>query len=545
MTEDLTKHLYVENVEEWQKKLSAKSFSDGHPSVQTVERGIFLPAHEIETGYEGGVCDSDFNFVAGYTRRVPPQKPKGNVEYCDLLTSYAVDRENIVQLDEDVIFGGALRGHFGHFMLEGFCRLWYVIQHPELKQKILFLPYRGRHRPWFDEFFRLMGLEKERIIYVDDKPIQCRSITIPEQSCYAPSMFMKEFLTPYQAIKEHVTPSEYKKIYFTRTSYDAPQKSLNQAHCFNEKYFEDFFESRGFKIVAPEKLSIEEQISLVMGADEIASTMGTLTHWALFCKPTAKFIMFPRTHTTHLLHFQFFINAAINLKDLYIVDVSKSPLQPYSHYGACMLGSTKYWKEFVADYFGEQIDEDDDSPHFGVALDTYTDFWCRKYVGAESENFDTVLNSLKDICNRIVTLERERIKYRPVLTYQTHAAKDGWSAWMLENQISNSLDQNHDIQAIKINFSKPFYGIFYSVYYNEQEGWSQEVCNGEQAGTTGKRKPITGIKIRLDEAGASVFDLLYRVHTFDDEWTAWAKNGEELLSQGVNLNAIQIRLASK
>ena len=65
------------------------------------------------------------------------------------------------------------------------------------------------------------------------------------------------------------------------------------------------------------------------------------------------------------------------------------------------------------------------------------------------------------------------------------------------------------------------------------------------AGTTGKSKSITGIKIRLDETGAKNFDILYRVHKFDGKWTSWAKNGEELLSAGVKLNSIQIKLQPK
>lgn len=543
MAKDLTKRLYVQNVEEWISELSKNRFSDKELEVKVIERGIFLPARESEVGYEGGVCDNDFNFVAGYTRRVPPLDPEGNVEYCDLLSSYTVDRENIIQLDEDVIFGGALRGHFGHLLVECFCRLWYVLQHPELKQKILFVPYRSSsYKPWFDEFFRLMGIEKERIVYVIDKPIQCRSITIPDQSHYGPHMFMKEFLIPYLAIKEHVTPSEHKKIYLTRTNW----LESSPAKIYNEKYFEDFFAKRGFKIVAMEKLNIAEQISLIMGADEIASSMGTLTHWALFCKPTAKFIMFSRTHTTRLLHFQFFINNVIHFKNYYIVDVSKNIMYPHVHYGSeCLIGSTKYWKEFVADYFGEDISEDDDSLYLNESLEKYTDRWCKHYVGAKSENFEIVLDSVRDMCTRIITLEREKIKNRPLLTYQTHIAGFGWGEWVSEEQISNPIDQKRDVQAVKIKFSQPFYNVYYSVYFNEQEGWSKEVSNGKQAGTTGKGKPIMGIKIHLGDSGGGIFDILYRVHKFDGEWTPWAKNGEELLSQGVKLNSIQIKLESK
>ncbi|MBR4903605.1 MAG: hypothetical protein IKZ53_02965, partial [Selenomonadaceae bacterium] len=86
---------------------------------------------------------------------------------------------------------------------------------------------------------------------------------------------------------------------------------------------------------------------------------------------------------------------------------------------------------------------------------------------------------------------------------------------------------------------------YYSVYYDEKEGWTEEVSYPTWAGVTNKRKPIYGMKIRLDEAGTKEFDILYRMHKFDRTWTDWAKNGEELLSQGVKLNAVQIKLEPK
>ena len=130
-----------------------------------------------------------------------------------------------------------------------------------------------------------------------------------------------------------------------------------------------------------------------------------------------------------------------------------------------------------------------------------------------------------------------------VLTYQTYVTRKSWSKWVSENRISNSLEDKLDIQAIKINF--PNHKVFYSVYYNEAEGWSPEVSTGEMAGTTGKSKAIFGVRLQLDEAGAKEFDLLYRVHKFDDTWTPWAKNGETIYSNGQKLNAIQIKLEPK
>lgn len=533
MTADLSKRLYVKNVDEWQAELSKKRFSDRELEVKVVEHGIVLPARIIDGKWKGGVCDENFNFVAGFTREDPVSKRRGE-RFALIETSYTVDRKDIIELDEDVIFGGSLIGHFGHFMLECWSRLWYVVQNPNIQSKILFITTtHGGYHSWFDDFFRLMGIAKERIIYVK-KPMQCRSVTVPEQAAYTPITFTKEFLLPYQAIKSNVKPSEPKKLYLTRKDYEADDNI--GVHCYNEKYFEDFFVARGFKAVSMEKLPVEEQISLIMGADEIAATMGTLTHWAMFCKPNAKFIMLNRTDN-YVSGYQCIINKAFNFKNYYIVDASRNFMYAHRTLGACLLGSNKYWKEFVADYFGEQIEEDDDNLYFADSLDKYVDFWCRKYADFK----DRWLSSLKDMCNRIVALETElRIK-RPVLSYQTHVAQKGWDSWRVENQLSNSLDQ-YDIQAIKIEFTEPFHDVYYAVYYNEAEGWSEEVSSGNMAGTTGQSKPITGIKIHLDDSGAREFDILYRVHKFDGEWTSWAKNGEEIISLSEKLNSLQIKL---
>ena len=470
-------------------------------------------------------------------------------------------------------------GHFGHFIAECWSRLWYVVQNPDLKSKILFITTtHGGYKSWFDEFFRLMGIDKERIIYVR-QPTQCRSVTVPEQSQYNQFhslKFTKEFFLPYQAIKSHVTPSKNKKLYMTRKNVIVGNY---RRFCFNEEYFEDFFTAHGFKVIAPEKLSIEEQISLVTGADEIACTLGTLSHWAMFCKPTAKFIMLARDSS--IQSFQIFINEAFHVDEYYIVESYKSFLYVQSHIdGVFMLGSNRYWKEFVADYFGEKIDEDDGNSYIDAAIDKYVDTWSKKY--SDPKEITKWTDSLRSMCHRNVALETRASKNRPLISYQTHVSKKGWGVWNSENLLSNPINQQLDIQAIKIDFSEsfqetrhalyysrkkgwskknskaqmsietikrdftePFHKIYYAVYYNDKEGWSEEVTNGQMAGTTGKSKAITGIKIRLDKAGAKEFDILYRVHKFDGEWTAWAKNGEEIISNGVKLNSIQIRLKSK
>ena len=549
MEQNLSRRLYVENVTDFERNLSQKRFSDRKPEVKVIERGIVLPARLVNGTWEGGVHDKDFNFVAGYLRAIPPNKANQFSKWAVMESGYKVDRDKLVQLDEDVIFGGALIGHFGHFIMECWCRLWYVIQNPESKSKILFVLLNAGHKSWFDDFFRLMGIDKERIVYVKE-PTQCRSVLVPDQSQYSANEFTNEYLIPYQAIKSRVTPGKTKKLYLTRTIFDEDYLTWTHADkknypsrgvLFNEKYFEDrFCEWGGVNKISPETLSIEEQISLIMGAEEIVCTLGTLSNWAIFCKPDTELILLGRVHDVGTLGFQFLVHEAQKFSNCYYIDVSRDFMYKVHANSACVIGSTKYWKEFVADYFGKQIEEDDDAPYLAETLDKYVDFWYKKYSGQEEK----IVSSLKSMCRQIVTLESAVCHKRPLVKYQTHVSAKGWGdGWKIECQLSNPLDQQRDIQAIKIDF--PNHKIYYAVYFNDKEGWSKEVAAPEQAGTTGKSKAITGIKIRLDEAGAKEFNILYRVHKFDGAWTDWAKNGEAIYSHGQKLNAVQIKLETK
>ena len=533
MVEDISKRLYMPDAGNYERFINRKYFSDKELEVKTLNDGIILPPRKMETSteYSGGVCDNDFNFVAGY--------------FCDkkggwgsVISSYAVERENITHCDEDVIFGGTLILAIGHFMTECWGRLWYILQHPELKLRVAFIvSVGGSWGKVFNPFFELLNIPKERIIYVK-QPTQFKSVIIPEESVHSRYFYTKEYLVPYEYIKSRVEPGRNKKLYLTRTAYESDKR--NSVHIFGEKYFEEFFEARGFKVVSMEKLPIAEQVALISGADEIAATMGTLTHWALFCKPGTKFIMLSRMRS-HVLRLQILINL-VSCIDWCIVDVSKNFMYAEWVKGACLLGSSSYWKQFVRDYFGEDVQEDDDYLTFEDSLKDYIKFWCAKYCNAD--NMGKCIETFETMCDRIIALEHKNKATRPWFRYRVHVGKLGWLSEKLEKQVCGDTEQLNDIQAIVLGFSSPYYDVRYAVYY-PKEGWSEEVSSDEIAGTTGRAKSIMGIKIRLDESGASKFDIFYRLHAFKNEWSPWAKNGEELISLDSQLNAIQIKLIER
>lgn len=149
---------------------------------------------------------------------------------------------------------------------------------------------------------------------------------------------------------------------------------------FNEQYFEAFFASKGYEIIYPETLSLVEQIQLVSNAEEVASSLGTLSHWALFCRPGTKFTMLTRVDETGGLFVQSLINEMRKI-DWYIVDVSINFLHQHHFLEPCLMGETQYWKQYVKQMYGEEIITETWRDH----VSDYVNYYCQLHKITDSE----------------------------------------------------------------------------------------------------------------------------------------------------------------
>ncbi len=109
--DEASHRLYHTNGETWDSLFNRKYFVDRQLEVKRIERGVILPSRRNAASkkFEGGVLDADLNFVAGLFRGLT-DRGWGNI-----FSAYKVESADIDQSDEDVIFGGVLMGHFGHF----------------------------------------------------------------------------------------------------------------------------------------------------------------------------------------------------------------------------------------------------------------------------------------------------------------------------------------------------------------------------------------------------------------------------------------------
>ena len=369
-------HIYIP--ESFKEKvtlpLRRSYFSPRRLNVREVERGIFLPAivardvgekSKDKNSYRtlGGICDENFNFIAGHQLLNPRYMYLDDKHIAD---SYTVPPENITYIDETVLYGGSLMEHPGHLIVECFAdRLWWLAENADSNIKIA-VEILLRNSVWTEgrisfvrEFLDLFGISKDRLIFIE-KPTQFKKIIVPDQSaipyqyCF-PYEFTSEYIKPFQHIKERLTPGKYKKIYFTKS------KTLKK-NIIGEDYFIDFFEKKGFQIIHPEDYNMKEKAEMMYGADEVVTVDGTSSLFTVFCKPTARL-----TVLTRRINFwdiaQQLVTEALGIKDFFLVNVSGNFLDGFSGdefisyaLGMTFVYATKEFKSYVKYIYNEDID---------------------------------------------------------------------------------------------------------------------------------------------------------------------------------------------
>lgn len=554
--------IYAHNQVQWEKVSQIKYFSEKQLEVIELENGIVLPSIETERKgkYKGGVCDSDFRFQAGFLRNGSDQTK--DPLYYGLNMAYTVSKEKVKYCDEVVIFGGILVGHFGHFILESMGRLWYYIQNPDLPYKIVFTTVLEQ-KEWFWDFFRLLGIDESRICFIE-QPTQFKKIIIPEESIHSWHSYTKEYLLPYETIVKKVKSHKYKKIYLTRTQFKE-----SGAACCNEEYFEEFYKRKGFEIIAPEQYSIEEQISIVCGADEIVTTLGSISHFAMFCKKGARFTILTRVDDD-VLPAQCLVNEASEV-DWHIVDVSLNFLFATRVYGVNQIGITEHWKNYIKDTYGETIIEES----IDKSCYEYIKKWCKFYSNPyqfvkikNKEVFDVLSRMSQVLCgiklekNRFnvgkskieleTELEKKDVQLKELERAKIEILRQQWQFQVLEEYIELISNARMNIfDCLKWYKNRKKYlnelndvllkekerpALKYEIHV-AQKGWLPRMIEGKENRSNTEKLQIEAMKIYFDDKRYHIF---YSTLMSKGDWSNAATDGEMSGSTGKHIPLIGI-----
>ena len=431
---------------------------------------------------------------------------------------------------------------WGHVITDNIRRLWFLKSELFNQFKncpLVYLVCTKREEFPFgtDKAFRrlleILEIDADNFQLIE-QPTQFEKIILPDESFYIEGYrkFTNEYREAIDQIRsfglKNRTPTSSKKLYFFYGSNN-----------LGEERMAEYFKSKGYEIIRHEqRADFDEELNLLINAESFAAPIGSCAHNSVFLRDGSEAILIPRDLNAY--YYQPVIDQVHPLNVNYI----DSTLSFFNSF--CFIISEQL-KRFFGDKWDGYEEED-----FKTFLQ-YAKYYLLRSIPINPRKVNYCPTILSEFVAQLKQREDLITAYnmpprwetfQPPILYTTHVHKRGWGdGWKRENEFSNPLDQMLDILAIRVNFAN--HKVYYSVYFNEQEGWSKEVMSSEMVGTVGVHKPIYGMRIRLDEAGSKEFDILYRMHKFDGTWTDWAKNGENLYSYGQKLNAIQIKLEPK
>lgn len=392
-------------------------------------------------------------------------------------------QESIKHSSDVVIYIGLFYRLWGHVITDNLRRLWFL-KSDEFKSNfkncpIVYVPFdEGKQTieriPNFKRLLEILEVDVDKLQPIT-QPTQFNKIILPDEafSVHSPPRgFTAEYKEMIDRVVEFAiknrTPTSSKKVYYYH--------GLRSQVC--EERLAEYLKSKGYAVVSPEKLTLDEQLNLLINCEHFASTIGSCSHNAMFLRDGTEAIFIPRM-SNRFTAYQQAIDELRSLKAIYI-DTTLSVFCN-SLFGPFFYIISPQLKQFFGDKSDSYEEEDfknflqyvKNSMNKSLAFNKNA----MTYYKPIFEDFMLQLKQRQDLitaCNMPPNWE----KFQPVsFCYQTHVSHKGWSEWLGTEQISNDLDQQWQTEAIKIHH--PTHKIYYSVYWNDKEGWSEEVTNGE------------------------------------------------------------------
>ena len=307
-------------------------------SYRSMEDAYILPYKNIEGKIGGGVVDSNLEF----DERTSIHNKLGIM--------YEFDRESVVCRDEKVIYLGMFHKIWGHCISDNLQRLWFLMTDTYKQHfrgyKLLYIPYEGfRFSDNFTQLLEKLGIDVSTFSPVEEL-YRYSGVIIPDECFFTPDGDVRYFTREYQDMIEKIKASadisnhvKASKLYFTH-------RTSSKSKAIGEKYLEEFFKARGYKIIAAERYSFEEQLYMLQNCSEFAATVGSVSHNSIFLAKGAKVLLIPRAN--YLTGYQLALDQLTDAEIFYI----SADLSAYSNAKEPWAGPFYYYiSDCLLDYF--------------------------------------------------------------------------------------------------------------------------------------------------------------------------------------------------
>ncbi len=336
--------------------------------VERYPRGIIV--NEQRRGF--GVFDDKFNFV-----KSSRQMRKNNGQFVPKF-----NHDTVPYVDDDAVFIGNCYPQFGHFLLEHINRAYVALDKKYQKMKFVLINDRSLN-PVPEYMFillELLGIPRENILILEHTT-RFRNVYVPHQGfnlpIYSSAKFGKIFARMADSVKTGKV--KYDKVYVSRAK-------LNTRKTYGEEKVQKIFERNGYKIIYPETLSLEKQISIFKTCKYLAGCAGTALHMALFMKKGGTVIQIKRnTVFDDNAPTQYLLNETVGLNSIFINSSIERISTGHGSNMPQMIGVNDNMRAFFDDFGFKVKDTDfehDESAHsdYEAALREYQEKHGSKFM---------------------------------------------------------------------------------------------------------------------------------------------------------------------
>jgi capsular polysaccharide biosynthesis protein len=250
---------------------------DGSPTITAVESAIFIPGHDC-------LYDS-----AGTRIRESCLLRGPGLEEVARRTQERIEVPSRLDIQgSDMIFGGWLPPHWGHFLTEGIARLWVVRRHRHLSGlPLLFTTAIADIAP-IKRFFIAADIPAAAITHFS-KPTSIKRIHMPSASFRNRGTAHPIHLDlPHAVARQLRTEARPRWRTSSQPIYLSRTRLRGQRRFRNEEMLEQHLASRGILAVYPEHLSFADQVRLVNEHDIFVGCWGSAFHNLAFrVEPTS------------------------------------------------------------------------------------------------------------------------------------------------------------------------------------------------------------------------------------------------------------------
>jgi capsular polysaccharide biosynthesis protein len=184
------------------------------------------------------------------------------------------------QLEGDYYFLDCVySGHFGHLVTEVLCRLWgwdrARQELPGIKALFHSRPSKGKLGTLERQLFRAYGIPEADLVLADE-PVRLRSVVGAspmwhnEAPHYAHPDIRETWTRLSHGLLGDAQPGPHSRIFVSRGASVSHRRG-----CANQAEVEKFFADRGFHVLYPEELSLQEQAAIFSGARVVAGFGGS------------------------------------------------------------------------------------------------------------------------------------------------------------------------------------------------------------------------------------------------------------------------------